>query len=189
MDGIHTTAGGEGSATLHERLAAIAKKITLARTEDIPAQESECLYILTEGILRVWLLDPQGNDVTDSFVWRPWQVASTAPRPETAGISETVTALVPSRVLVIPVEAARSLCAENPAFAREYLETIRAMYLALWEHKSVLMTLDAAARYRWFLERYPGMIDRVKHKLIASFLGMTPVSLSRIRGKLRDQGE
>ena len=148
-----------------------------------------CLYILTEGILRVWLLDPQGNDVTDSFVWRPWQVASTAPRPETAGISETVTALVPSRVLVIPVEAARSLCAENPAFAREYLETIRAMYLALWEHKSVLMTLDAAARYRWFLERYPGMIDRVKHKLIASFLGMTPVSLSRIRGKLRDQGE
>lgn len=189
MDGNHGTGGG--SASLHERLAAIAKKVTLARNEDIPAQECECLYILTEGILRVWLLDPQGNDITDSFVWRPWQIVSTAPRvlPRMEGIAETVTALVPSQVLVIPVEAARSLCAEDPAFAREYLDYIRSMYLALWEHKSVLMTLDAAARYRWFLERYPGMIGRVKHKLIASFLGMTPVSLSRIRGKLRREEE
>lgn len=39
-------------------------------------------------------------------------------------------------------------------------------------------------RYLWFLEEYPGMIDRVQHYILASFLGMSPVTLSRTRTKV-----
>ena len=41
-------------------------------------------------------------------------------------------------------------------------------------------------RYQWFLKKYPGLIDEVSNKHIASFLGMTPVTLSRLRQKLKE---
>ena len=45
----------------------------------------------------------------------------------------------------------------------------------------------AMQRYQWFLEAYPGFIDKVSNKHIASFLGMTPVTLSRLRRVLREK--
>lgn len=41
--------------------------------------------------------------------------------------------------------------------------------------------------YRRFLKEYPGLIDAVSNKHVASFLGMTPVPLSRLRRKLREE--
>ncbi len=42
---------------------------------------------------------------------------------------------------------------------------------------------DAKTRYKSFLLEYPGLIDKVKHYYIASYLGISPVTLSRIRNK------
>lgn len=46
---------------------------------------------------------------------------------------------------------------------------------------------SASERYRWFLSNYPGLIDRVPHRHIASFLNMTPVTLSRLRRAEREK--
>ena len=45
----------------------------------------------------------------------------------------------------------------------------------------ILYRTTAMERYEWFLNYYPGLIDVVPHKYIASFLDMTPVTLSRLR--------
>jgi hypothetical protein len=45
------------------------------------------------------------------------------------------------------------------------------------------LLFDAKARYRSFLSTYPGLEKRVKQHLIASYLGITPVALSRVRKK------
>ena len=54
-------------------------------------------------------------------------------------------------------------------------------YIDLWKHKMILYRTTAMERYEWFLKDYPGLIDVVPHKYIASFLDMTPVTLSRLR--------
>ena len=56
-----------------------------------------------------------------------------------------------------------------------------------WRLKQVLNSYTAVQRYQWFLEEYPGLIDRVSNKYVASFLGMTPVTLSRLRRTLREE--
>ena len=48
---------------------------------------------------------------------------------------------------------------------------------------------SAMVRYHWFMKTYPGLVDHVRDKYVASFLGMTPVTLSRLRRKLREGGD
>ena len=56
-----------------------------------------------------------------------------------------------------------------------------------WQLKKVLNQCTAMQRYQWFLEEYPGLIRKVNHRHIASFLGMTPVTLSRLRRAIREE--
>lgn len=49
---------------------------------------------------------------------------------------------------------------------------------------SKMLKLDAKSRYLWFVEEYPLVIEKAPLKHIASYLGMKPESLSRIRKEL-----
>lgn len=46
---------------------------------------------------------------------------------------------------------------------------------------------DARQRYLWFLSAYPGLIQKVSNKYVASFLGMNPSTLSRQKAALRNE--
>ncbi len=52
--------------------------------------------------------------------------------------------------------------------------------------ESEFLSDDAETRYRKFRERFPGVEDRIRQYHVASYLGITPVALSRIRRKLRE---
>ena len=53
------------------------------------------------------------------------------------------------------------------------------------KRESSLLLDDAQTRYIKFRNEYPGLESRIKQHLIASYLGITPVTLSRIRARLR----
>ncbi|MGA2959308.1 MAG: Crp/Fnr family transcriptional regulator [Thermodesulfobacteriota bacterium] len=52
--------------------------------------------------------------------------------------------------------------------------------------ESEFLSDNAGTRYKKFRERFPGVEDRIRQYHIASYLGITPVALSRIRKKLRE---
>ena len=58
-----------------------------------------------------------------------------------------------------------------------------------WELKTMIGQESAMVRYHLFMKTYPGLVDHVRDKYVASFLGMTPVTLSRLRRKLREGGD
>jgi CRP-like cAMP-binding protein len=51
----------------------------------------------------------------------------------------------------------------------------------------VLITGDAITKYKWFINEYPKLLNRVPHYHIANFLGMTPTQLSRARKRFSQQ--
>jgi len=53
------------------------------------------------------------------------------------------------------------------------------------QREAALLLDDAETRYRQFLSDYPGLDKRIAQYHIASYIGVTPVTLSRIRKKMR----
>ena len=57
-----------------------------------------------------------------------------------------------------------------------------------WEIRRLLSQKRGRDRYLWFLDRYRDIVDKVPNRYVASLLGMTPVSLSRLRSELKSEG-
>ena len=72
------------------------------------------------------------------------------------------------------------LPADEPSVLEPLLESLSHHV----EVKKMLYQYTAAQKYAWFLEKYPGLDEVIGDKYIASFLGVTPVTLSRSRKAL-----
>ena len=69
----------------------------------------------------------------------------------------------------------------RPAWMRFAREIAQRLYLAKAQREYELLALDAAQRYRLALERWPQLERYCTQRAIASYIGITPVHLSRLR--------
>ncbi len=143
------------------------------------------LWFLISGLFRGYFLDHQGNEVTDCISFRYGSTLMpsadyTAPAPI------SIVAMEDSQVLVVPLQTALTLLWENAEGIEIYNRLMCTAVAEQWEIKTALYQHTAAQRYEWFLQRYEGIIDRIPHIYIASFLGVTPVTMSRLRGKRKE---
>lgn len=137
---------------------------------------------LISGLFRFYFLDCEGREHTDCF-------SSEAGDPVIATLGQNesslmnIQALEDSRVLILPNELVQALMEDNIYVVRLYNQMLMRSLAQHWEDKLALHQYDAARRYEWFLTRYDGSIHRVQHMYIASFLNISPVTLSRLRSK------
>lgn len=142
------------------------------------------ILFLIRGTVRGFLLDVNGRDITDCIVF----CCGDAAMPDndfTQPASVTMEALSDCEVVSIPVPAVLRLLEEYPALAGLYHQFVlkassmhRLLKIAIYQY-------SATERYQWFLKEYPGLIDKVGHKYIASLLNMTPVTFSKVRKSLK----
>ena len=146
------------------------------------------VYFLETGIARGYFLDVNGKDVTDCFGFRCGTAAVSFGQLELNVSSPiTIEMLEDGRFFCVPISVVIRLQKHYEEAMMLYNQLLIAVMKAHWELKRVLNSCTAVQRYQWFLDEYPGLIDRVGNKYIASFLGMTPVTLSRLRKALREE--
>lgn len=137
------------------------------------------LYILLSGILRGFIIRPDGRDITDCFAFRCGDVAvgcGTLDQPSLVNIE----ALSQAQVLKIPMGVVRELL-QDPAVMQIYLDRLSQSLMRHWELKILMYHCSALQRYQWFLKTHAGLPKGISGKYIASYLGMNPVTLSRLR--------
>ena len=154
----------------------VSKKCTLLHTGGIP----EYLFFLIKGVVRGFFLDREGKDITDclfsdfgSAIW-PSMSLNDAARINLEAISDCI-------VLKLSVTDIQRLMPQFPEMMMIYNRLLEHSLFYHWELKTMMYQCTAQERYEWFLKKYPGIIDQISHKYIASFLGMNPVTLSRLR--------
>lgn len=186
---LHTGLGLEDDKLIAQGKAAsyirnIQKGEHLARVgEKLPG-----VMFLLNGMFRFYYLDNEGREHTDCFCGR-YGYACMPAIDFNMPLPINVQALEDSTVLVISAELIQELMENNMEVLRLYNRLLIQSLTQHWEDKMALHQFDAAQRYAWFLERYEGLIDRVPHVHIASFLNMSPVTLSRLRKNIKmDKG-
>jgi len=92
-----------------------------------------------------------------------------------------VDALEDAELLLIEKNAFEKLMLQYPVFERFFRIKLQRAFIAHQRRLIENMSLPAIQRYNNFAEQYPSFEQRVPLKQIASFLGITPESLSRIR--------
>lgn len=142
-------------------LAFISKGCLRQYTSDDAGME----HILGFGIEGWWMTD------LDSF--RPRQPATT-----------NIDALEDSELLMIDNGTLEKLYAAAPVWERYFMEVLALQHRAALARISDFVSASAEERYLRFLRIYPDLFQRVSLHQIASFLGITPQTLSRIRKEL-----
>ena len=144
------------------------------------------LHFLMKGLLRGFLLDAKGKEVTDCFVYAHGTPVVASIDLGAANLI-CIEALEDSELIVVPFSVVLPLVCSNLELVILYNQLLSNALKLHWENKTALVQHTATERYQWFLENYPGLIERVNHSYIASFLGITPVSLSRVRKRSKDE--
>ncbi len=91
-----------------------------------------------------------------------------------------IQALEDCELLVIKVEMIKELINKNKYWNDIYVSLLEKSYVEKEEREADFLFLDASKRYLKFKESNPDLIKRVQQQYVASFLGITPVSLSRL---------
>ena len=165
----------------HTRLETVSRGTRLLSM----GEQMEELCFLVDGVLRCYVVDENGQDITDCFICQAGD-----PVIGCGGFSAPsavhIEAISNCQLLVLPLREVLCLL-ERPEILKIYCTQLEQALQRHWTIKMLLYRCDAMARYQWFLEQYPQLEDLVNGKHVASFLGMTPVTLSRLRRKLKTE--
>lgn len=99
---------------------------------------------------------------------------------------QNIQALEPTDLLLLPRTALYELYDKMPQFERFGRLMAENAYLGSRKNNAAYLTLSPEGRYLRLIEERPKVIERVSLKYIASYLGIKPESLSRIRKRLYD---
>ncbi len=141
------------------------------------------LYFIQSGLLRFFYLTDDGKEFNKNFVAAGSVVTSLStflsgvPSPFfTQALEETVTIALPMKFVREQVEA-------DIYWERLLSRSVAMLALKKEQREASFLLQDAGARYEAFLADFSDLAPRLPQYQIASYLGITPVALSRIRAR------
>ncbi|RXK83663.1 Crp/Fnr family transcriptional regulator [Filimonas effusa] len=142
-------------------------------------------FIVVEGVVRGFVLNERGDDLTLSF-YQNGNAISPAIMRGVKGRSMYNLQVVSryATILVFNCLKMERIMSYNTDLQQFGNAVIMFDSLRRVEKEVLLLKEPAKTKLAWFRKTYPGLENQIPHYFIASFLGITPTSLSRVRSKL-----
>ncbi|RYZ27920.1 MAG: Crp/Fnr family transcriptional regulator [Chitinophagaceae bacterium] len=145
-------------------------------------------YMIVEnGFLRSFTHDTEGNEVTTNFFASGGLVLEVASFFHRTPSKENVQALTDSKGWVITFEKLNMLFHRHQAFRETGRSVLVRGFAALKERMLSMINETAEQRYIALLQTNPDIFQQAPLKYIASYLGVTDTSLSRIRKEISNK--
>lgn len=142
------------------------------------------LAFVLDGCLRAYTVDAKGEEHILQFAIEDWWISDLESYLGGTPSRQTIDALQDSEILLLDVRARDALMAAVPAMERFFRLLLEANYVATRRRIAETLSVSAEDRYLSFLTTYPSLAEQLPLGQIASYLGITPQSLSRIRKEL-----
>ena len=161
----------------------LRKKQTLLQEGDI------CMYnaFVEKGILRSFSVDEKGNEHIVQFAIEGWWITDLSSFLTNSNSIYTIQALEDSELLLLTTEAREALMDKIPMFERYQRLLLQNAYIANQVRINSALTETAEEKYSYLIKAYPGLVQRVPQHMIASYLGLKPETISRVRKHLNER--
>ncbi|MFT4147090.1 MAG: Crp/Fnr family transcriptional regulator [Mobilitalea sp.] len=167
-----------------EKIINFNKPITFKKGTLIPSENKG--FILLSGIIRGYYLDVDGNDVTHMFIFEGTTYGSdflTTDKPHVCNFEALEECKAAELNRIVLLEQIKS----DPDLMMAYINMLEEALKRKILRETSLVTQTATERYLNLITEFPDIEKRVNQAHIASYLGITAVSLSRIRRVIREE--
>jgi CRP-like cAMP-binding protein len=142
-------------------------------------------FIVVKGLLREFHLDREGRQATRGFSPEGTLSGSLADLISGGPAISHIEALEPTTVLSIPWMEINKAAQSDMQWQVLLRRVAERLYVQKVHREHAMLTFTAAERLDQFKQTFPGMLNRVPKHAIASYLGITPVHLSRLSSASR----
>ncbi|HRN57222.1 MAG TPA: Crp/Fnr family transcriptional regulator [Agriterribacter sp.] len=184
----------------------MAEKVTLtAGQQDIikqyltPKKIRKNQYLLQEGdvakyaafvekgALRAYSVDEKGAEHIIQFAFEGWTISDMYSFMTGNPATYNIDALEDSELVLIGKSAQEEILKRVPGYEVYTRLQITGAYMAMQQRITSMLSLSLEERYINLTRLYPNLIQRVPQRMIASYMGLTPETLSRVRRKIKER--
>jgi CRP-like cAMP-binding protein len=138
-------------------------------------------------LLRSYIIDDKGSELIMQFAPEGWWIGDMYSSITGEPAEHTIDAIEDSELLLLSSQAHEELLKQAPVFERFFRLLLQNSFIALQRRLKGNIIQTAEEKYKNFIQLYPNVAQRVPQHNIASFLGITPESLSRIRKQMAER--
>jgi CRP-like cAMP-binding protein len=140
------------------------------------------IFFIKQGCLRLWF-NKDGKDITLQFFFEEQAVASIESLKTQQPSLFTIESIEPSILISIEKSHFEYILDHSPKLKSKFQELIFKRFSNYARLFLSRIKDSPQERYNDLIQNYPKIIKRVPQHYIASYLGITPISLSRIRNR------
>lgn len=172
-----------------DELAIIKAHLTpkkLRKKQYLLQEGDVCKFItfVEKGALRSYTIDEKGVERIIQFALEGWTISDLYSFLTAEPATYNIDALEDSELVLISKSAHEELLNTLPKYETWIRIQITGAYIAMQRRLTSIISLSLEERYASFTALYPNIVQRVPQHMIASYMGLTPETLSRVRKKM-----
>lgn len=142
------------------------------------------IYFVEKGLLKMYSIDKNGKEHIIQFAPESWLISDRSSLYFNEKSVYYIEAVEDSEILMLPPDFINKLIEGFPNSLEQSDILLQKHIKSLQDRINSLLAETAEERYMKFIKMYPDLLLRVPQWMIASYLGITPESLSRVRKEL-----
>ncbi len=150
----------------------------------VPGEYSEDYFFVESGVISSYTIDENGKEHVLQFGTENWIVSDRNSAFCKQQSKFYIQAIEDSTVILLNEKLTNLIASLNPNYLGAQLKLVQNHVRSLQDRINLLLGATAKTRYLEFMHLYPNQLSRIPQWMIASYLGITPESLSRVRKEI-----
>jgi len=144
-------------------------------------QPAPNLYFVYSGCLRTYFLDNESKEYTIQFAVDDWWITDYMAFVANESAMLNIECLQDTIIYQLPKKSLEGMYTQIPQIEKFYRDRVETTLVSFQKRLISTMVQSAQERYMMFTHTYPNINKLIKNYHIASYLGITPQSLSRVK--------
>lgn len=147
----------------------------------------KCISVVEKGALKAYVLNEAGQEHITAFALEGWTMGDLYSFIKEEPATLNIDALEDCELVLISKPAHDELLQKMPKYETYIRILMTDGYMALQKRTTNMISLPLEERYNALIQMYPNIVQRVPQHMIASFMGLSPETLSRVRSRITNK--